>query len=72
MAARTEDGRLTVVYVPAGPSVVLKAGVLDAAADSVWFEPVLGGNTPATARPEAGTVHFDVPDAGDWVLVCRQ
>jgi hypothetical protein len=74
MAARSEEGDLIVVYVPAGSAsgIVINAGVLDAAAECRWFDPLLGGTTPAAARAESGTVHFEPPSEGDWVLVCRQ
>ena len=71
-AGRSEDGALIVVYVPAGTAIVLTAGVLDAAADCQWFDPVLGGYTPAIGRAEDGTVHFKPPSEADWVLVCRE
>jgi hypothetical protein len=69
-AARSEDGGLTVVYVPAGSHITLRDGSIDTAAGWRWFDPVLGGYTPAAPRIEGGAIHFDSPSDGDWVLVC--
>ena len=70
-AAQSEDRALTVVDMPAGSSIVLKAGSVDSAAECFWFDPVLGGRSPAAVAAEGDALRFEPPDSGDWVLVCR-
>lgn len=80
-AAGTEDGGTQVIYVPADRSVQLNAKSMPANYRAVWFNPREGGRIPAQAtrgtavdglaRNDKGSVVFNTPGPGDWVLVVR-
>ena len=75
-AAKTQDGSLAVVYLPANRSITLKMGDLRSAAKAQWFDPSNGTYRAAAADPVAnhGLHTFNPPGrnhAGDsdWVLL---
>jgi hypothetical protein len=64
-AARTDDGKVAVLYLPVGGEVRLTA----AEWRGEWFDPRTGGRQPAGGA-EPGT--FRAPDDRDWVLLLRK
>ncbi len=60
-AARTDDGRLAVIYAPTGGSLKLNADEFD---QRQWFDPRTG------EWSDAGS--FDTPNDEDWLLVLRK
>lgn len=69
-AARTEDGRAAVIYVPTGGAVTLAGDKVTPGSSASWFDPVTGRTRPAGKLPAAGAMK--APSATqDWVLVLR-
>jgi hypothetical protein len=69
-AARSEDGRVAVLYLAAGGPVRLDTSTLAGTASVTWIEPgrsvrMFGG---AVVR---GEISLEAPDDRDWVLVLR-
>jgi hypothetical protein len=62
-AARTEDGKATVIYAPVGSVIRLKS---EPKGRAQWFDPRTGQYRDARVAPEINT-----PDQQDWVLVTR-
>jgi hypothetical protein len=66
-AARTEDGRLAVLYLPTGGSVRLNAQSLVRPTPAHWFNPRTGEWADGGTVVEA-THTLTAPDNSDWVL----
>ena len=67
-AARSEEGDLAIVYVPADRVVALRLEHLRSGLIARWFDPRTGEYTPAT--PAAGDDgRFETPGDGDWALL---
>ena len=65
-AARSEDGSLALLYLPAGGAVALRPGAMPEGTSGEWIEALSG------ARSKAGTgVSFTAPGPGDWLLLLR-
>jgi hypothetical protein len=72
LAARTEDGRWTVVYTPLGGTIAVAAdAVVDRSAR--WFDPRTGIWQAASHERDgaSGGVIFRAPDEDDWILDLR-
>ena len=68
-AARSEDGRLIVVYLPTGDVIRLDAAALPAGAKATWQNPRDGSRSPATLAVSGAVASCPAPDAHDWVLI---
>jgi hypothetical protein len=67
-AARTEKGDLTVIYLPVGGEVTVKAEVLGDNVSGQWFDPRTGERQKA----ESKAATFQAPDDRDWVLLLKR
>ena len=65
-AARGDEGRLGLVYVPRGSALRLAVPVVRAAPTATWVDPRSGGRRPATI---GGDGAVPAPDGEDWVLL---
>lgn len=69
--AASADHDLLVAYTPDVPSVVLQAAAVPEG-EAVWVNPRSGERSTAAAAVDAvakGTVRFDAPGEGDWLLI---
>ena len=66
-AARTDDRKLAVLYVPCGGEVDINPAALRPGMQMRWFGPRTGEWTDAPALPEQRLV-LKTPDSNDWVL----
>lgn len=64
MPARSEDGALALIYLPANPSLKLNLGRLKGKPQAVWIDPRTGDRRPAALAAE-----MKPPGEGDWVLM---
>lgn len=69
-AAKSTDGRVAVVYTPAGGRIALRTEKLSLPAAAEWFDP-RGGKRARAGDVTAPECRFDAPDEGDWALVVR-
>lgn len=67
VAAKKEDGKLAVVYLPTGGEISLRLESLKHPAVARWFNPRTGEWTDAATVAE-GTHTFTTPGSSDWVL----
>ncbi|HEV2124853.1 MAG TPA: DUF4038 domain-containing protein, partial [Chloroflexota bacterium] len=67
-AARSDDGRLAVVYAPAGGGVPLDLSRLASGLSGRWVNPRTGAQQPANGSADG---RFDAPDTQDWLLILR-
>jgi hypothetical protein len=77
-AARTDDGRLAVVYAPAVTRLTIDLATLNGRVVARWYDPTTGLFTPVAGSPFAtrGTQDFtsagnNAAGNGDWVLVLQ-
>ncbi len=71
MPARSEDGRLALIYLPANPSVKLNLSKFTRVVTGAWIDPRTGQRTRAGKwKPRAG-VELKTPGPGDWLLLLR-
>jgi hypothetical protein len=68
-AARSDDGRLALLYVPAEESVSLRLDGLALPMGASWYNPRTGERQPAESPPSQGTWTVPTPGTGDWVLL---
>jgi len=69
-AARTEDGRLIAAYLPAGGTVSIALGQLQAQrAHAFWYDPTRGVATTAQEVVPQGSQTFTAPSEESWLLV---
>jgi len=71
MAARTEDGSLAVVYMPAGRALRINIGSLVRPSVAQWFNP-RSGQWVMAAAVTGETLTLMPPDEEDWVLRIRR
>jgi hypothetical protein len=75
VAGRSADGRLAVLYLPAGGWVVVDGGRLAPGLAATWIDPREGQRRdgPPLPAPAAadGAVRLEAPDGRDWLLVLR-
>jgi hypothetical protein len=75
VAGRSADGRLAVLYLPAGGWVVVDGGRLAPGLAATWIDPREGQRQDAPPLPAAaaadGAVRLEAPDGRDWLLVLR-
>jgi hypothetical protein len=70
-AAKSVDGEVAVLYVPAGGSVTLNTEALGGLSVGCWFDPRTGVWSDTCVLPADGEP-LDAPDDGDWVLSIRR
>ena len=68
-AARSAQGDLAMIYLPAGGTIRLQNGILRERLHAEWLNPRTGQRT-AIAGPS--TTHFLAPDQQDWVLLLHE
>jgi hypothetical protein len=69
-AARTDDGRTAIAYLPnARPVTVDMSRISGATVQARWFNPRTGEYVSAGGFPATGRKRFTPPGDGDWVLV---
>jgi hypothetical protein len=76
-AAKTQDGRLALIYVPTSRSITIDLAALSAPLQAQWFDPSSGEHLPPAPAAGEGqssrlTLHSPVKNAagdGDWVLI---
>ena len=69
-AARSEDGRLAVVYVPEQRPITIETDVLAGPAVTVtWFDPASGKRLPGGTLAVSGPAVLTPPYSGDAVLL---
>ncbi|MDQ3699860.1 MAG: DUF4038 domain-containing protein [Chloroflexota bacterium] len=69
-AARSEDGRLAVLYLPRGGAVTLDTSSLAPGRQATWINPRDGTRVAGPALG-AGSIRLDAPDGDDWLLVLQ-
>jgi hypothetical protein len=62
-AARSEDGKFALLYLPANPAVTLDLSRFRRPVKANWLDPRTGALTPAPAAKQ-----MTPPGAGDWLL----
>jgi hypothetical protein len=70
-AARSEEGDLVVVYVPAERNVALRVSLLPPSPSVVWVNPRTGERQPTVAVVYDDTCEFVTPGDGDWLLLAQ-
>jgi hypothetical protein len=68
LGIKAADGSFIMVYTPNGGMSVNLSGLSGNALKAWWFDPRTGQATDAGA-PQKGTVQFNPPGGGDWILV---
>jgi hypothetical protein len=71
VAARSADGRLAVLYLPAGGWAVLAGGRLAPGLVATWVDPQSGERRDGGTPDAAGESRLEAPDGRDWLLVLR-
>jgi hypothetical protein len=71
VAARTDDCRAALVYLPSGTPVQLNARLLPERFTAVWFDPRTGDIHSAQSQHIDSRATFDPPSRQDWLLVIR-
>ncbi|TWT38424.1 apiosidase-like domain-containing protein [Blastopirellula retiformator] len=72
-AASTKDGDWSVVYMPVGGKLDLKADQLPDSSNARWFNPRTGEfGKPVSPQQEGSTLTFEAPSSEDWVLDLRR
>lgn len=68
-AARSTDGKIAVIYLPAGNALTVDLSKLAAKKlQAGWFNPRTGKNTSIGTYTNRQAVQFQSPDGQDWVL----
>lgn len=68
-AARTNDGRFAVVYIPTGRTLTIDRGKVQAGAQARWVDPTTGGSRDAGSGDSFITPGSNAAGNGDWLLV---
>ena len=71
VAGRSADGRLAVLYLPAGGWVVLDGGRLAPGLAATWIDPRDGQRRDGPLLDPAAAPRLEAPDGRDWLLVLR-
>ena len=71
MPARSQDGRLAVVYLPSNPTVTLNLSGFGGPVTGSWADPRTGAIANAGRWDPAARVAVKTPGAGDWLLLLR-
>lgn len=71
VAARSEDGSLAVIYMPAGGTLRINIGSLVRPSIAQWFN-TRSGQWVIAAAVEGETLTLTPPDEEDWVLCIRR
>lgn len=67
-AAQTQDGKVTVLYLPVGGEAALKPGLLTERASAEWVDPRTGKRQAASPGAEG---RYAAPSGEDWLLLIR-
>jgi hypothetical protein len=71
-AARSDDGRLAVVYIPERRAITVETGALDGpAVTATWFDPASGSRLPGGRLVAGGPAVLTAPFAEDAVLLLQ-
>lgn len=70
-AAATPSRDLAVLYTPVSQPIQLFEKELPSNVSASWFDPRMGKRTHVTATMQGGSVRFEPPSDGDWVLLLK-
>ena len=68
-AARTPDGRLTVVYLPTGRTISVNRSAMAAGTRAAWIDPTSGRRRPVPMSPTFTTPGRNAVGGHDWLLL---
>jgi hypothetical protein len=68
-AAKTETRDIAVFYSPQDRVVALASETVSPKGKTIWLNPRTGEIRAAKSQANAGTLKFETPTAGDWLLI---